>query len=460
MNDISIPECWVECRISELGDIVTGKTPSTKIKENFDGIIPFIRPSDLDKGGYVYNTGDTLSETGFQFVPNLPKDSVVVTCIGNLGKVGITSKPSATNQQINSIIPFKPLSSKYLYYYLLTMRWWLEKESSATTLPIINKGKFSKAPIILPPLAEQKQIAARLDALLAQVDTLKTRLDAIPTVLKRFRQSVLATAVSGKLTAGWRGLKHQKYNWNITKFDELILESNNGLSKRSGDIGKYYTVLKLSDFKDAKRVFGNERKIILTDTEINKYKLENDDLLVIRVNGSVDLAGLFIVYENGLEEAFCDHFIRFSVDKKKLLSKFFTFIANNGDGRLYLKNSLSTSAGQNTINQKSIKSLEFQLPPIEEQTEIVRRVGQLFAFADLIEQRVAEAKKRVDHLTQSILAKAFRGDLTADWRTQNLDLISGENSAQALLERIMAERSSQKTKKISETNVKTTGAIK
>ncbi len=87
-----------------------------------------------------------------------------------------------------------------------------------------------------------------------------------------------------------------------------------------------------------------------------------------------------------------------------------------------------------------VESLTYPLAPIEEQTEIVARVEQLFAYADQIEQRVKDAQSRVNHLTQAILAKAFRGELTADWRAQNPDLISGENSAEALLARIKAER--------------------
>ncbi|MCF6362623.1 MAG: restriction endonuclease subunit S [Gammaproteobacteria bacterium] len=95
---------------------------------------------------------------------------------------------------------------------------------------------------------------------------------------------------------------------------------------------------------------------------------------------------------------------------------------------------------QQAMNKKVVQSLPFPLPPKEEQTQIVHRVEQLFAFADLIEQRLKEAQSRVNHLTQSILAKAFRGELTAEWREQNPELISGEHSAQALLARIAAER--------------------
>jgi type I restriction enzyme S subunit len=126
-------------------------------------------------------------------------------------------------------------------------------------------------------------------------------------------------------------------------------------------------------------------------------------------------------------------------------------MTNEGEGRKYLKDSLSTSAGQNTINQKSINSLPIMLPSIEEQAEIVSRAEQLFAYAGQIEQRVKDAQARVSHLTQAILAKAFRGELTADWRAQNPELISGENSAEALLAKIKAEREAdnpqKKTKK-------------
>ncbi|EPU3864270.1 restriction endonuclease subunit S [Cronobacter turicensis] len=92
-------------------------------------------------------------------------------------------------------------------------------------------------------------------------------------------------------------------------------------------------------------------------------------------------------------------------------------------------------------------SLHILLPHISEQREIVRRVEQLFAYADTIEKQINNALTRVNNLTQSILAKAFRGELTAQWRAENPDLISGENSAAALLEKIKAERAASSGKK-------------
>ncbi|MFP5929034.1 restriction endonuclease subunit S, partial [Salmonella sp. 741265055_HSA] len=101
------------------------------------------------------------------------------------------------------------------------------------------------------------------------------------------------------------------------------------------------------------------------------------------------------------------------------------------------------------INLRTLRSLKFDIPDLKEQQEIVRRVEQLFAWADTIEKQVNSALTHVNSLTQSILAKAFRGELTAQWRAENPSLISGENSAAALLEKIKAERAASGGKKTS-----------
>ena len=99
----------------------------------------------------------------------------------------------------------------------------------------------------------------------------------------------------------------------------------------------------------------------------------------------------------------------------------------------------ASGGNQPNLNLNKVRDIPILLPPFDEQTEIVARVEHLFAYADQIEQRVKDAQAKVNHLTQAILAKAFRGELTADWRIQNPDLISGENSAVALLAKIKAE---------------------
>lgn len=436
MSDIHLPEEWIAAKFTDLLDIQGGTQPP---KSEF---------VDKIKKGYIRLL--QIRDFGNKPVPTfIPMTSKLKLCkqgdllIGrygaSLGRI-CTGMNGAYNVALAKVISGKYINKQYLKAYL-------ESELFQASLRLLsrsaqngfNKDDLNSFIFLLSPIAEQKIIAEKLDLLLAQVKETKSRLERIPEILKQFRQSVLSDAVSGKLTGHWR--KKNEKCWITTILGNLILDSTNGLAKRKGTNGKETTVLRLADFKNACRVFGNEREIVLTDKEIEKFTLKNGDILVIRVNGSVDLAGRFIEYSSQKKiEGFCDHFIRLRLNEKKILSKYLLFVANNGEGRLYLQNSLSTSAGQNTINQTSIRALSVPLPLVEEQHEIVRRVEQLFAYADKIEQQVNVALEKVNNLTQSILAKAFRGELTAQWRAENVDLITGENSATALLEKIQAER--------------------
>lgn len=348
---------------------------------------------------------------------------------------------------IRLVRPFKQINSKYLNYYLSLFYKSPEINNYQSGSNNLRNLKFNDyLTILIPttPKAEQDHIATLLDNHLSQVAKIEQKLKDILPIIKQFRQSVLAQAVSGRLI----GLQDKFEQLEVIKLESLILKSGNGISKRQGENGKDVTVLRLADFKDAQRVYGNERQIILTEKEITQYKLNQDDILVIRVNGSVDLAGKFILYsENKSDEAYCDHFIRLKLDTDKILPKYMLYLANFGNGREYLKNSLSTSAGQNTINQTSIKNMSLKIPPLPEQQQIVTEVERLFAVADTIEKQVNEALERVGHLTQSILHQAFTGNLSADWRACNADLITGEHSATALLAQIQANTKAKPTKR-------------
>ena len=330
------------------------------------------------------------------------------------------------------LMPKEFLIPRFFYYQLKSID--IKDRGYGRHFKILQESNFKVA-----PLAEQQEIVRQLDLMLAQVEQIKGRLDAIPAILKKFRQSVLADAVSGKL------INQDFSSLGFLKLESLILDSGNGLSKRKGDSGNEVTVLRLADFKDAQRVFGNERSILLTEKELLKYKLLQNDILVVRVNGSVDIAGKFILHkDNEKDEAYCDHFIRLRIDQQKLLPEYLLYIAHEGSGRDYLVNSLSTSAGQNTINQASIKGLQLRVPEIKYQDMIIQTVEKLFKHSFKIEETVLSAQKRVNLLTQSILAKAFSGELTAEWREQHQDLITGVNSAEALLAKIQAEREASK----------------
>ncbi len=436
-----LPQEWLITQLHEVGAIVTGKTPSKKKPEFFDGEIPFLKPGDINNQGKILSVSETISELGAETVPTIPKDSIVVTCIGNLGRAAITSERSATNQQINSVIPFTKVNTKYLYYYVLTLKSWMQYESSATTVAIINKSKFSTAPVTLAPLAEQKVIADKLDSLLAQVEATKARLDRVPDILKRFRQSVLAAAVSGRLT--------EECVSEFTTIDQ-VSKVIGGLTKNS----KRKDMELLKPFLRVANVYENELRlddvatIGVMEKELERVLLHHGDLLVVEGNGSLDQIGRVALWSGEIEDCVHqNHLIKIRPLPDNIEPKFLLFYLMSPQGKAEIVGRATSGAGLYTLSISKISTIRVPVFGLIQQTEIVRRVEELFAFADKIEQQTQTATERVDKLTQSILAKAFRGELTKDWRAANPDLISGENSAEALLEKIRLEREALKPKK-------------
>jgi type I restriction enzyme S subunit len=167
-------------KISDLGDIVTGKTPPTKEELNFGHEFPFITPGDLQSTKHILHTGRALSQSGAQLVKNciLPPDSICVSCIGNFGYTGMTTKCSVTNQQINSIVVNSGHDSDFVYYLMKSL-WPLFKhlEGQSTTLSILNKTLFSNIEVDIPELAAQRSIAATLSCLDDKIE-LNTRIIA------------------------------------------------------------------------------------------------------------------------------------------------------------------------------------------------------------------------------------------------------------------------------------------
>ena len=439
-NDL--PVSWLPVLLNDVGEVVTGKTPSTKSPNNFGGDIPFIKPADLDNSGYITRTAETLTDLGASAVPTVPANSILVTCIGNLGKVGITNRTSATNQQINTLVSSSLVEHRFFYYQLQTLKPWMRENASATTVTIINKGKFSKAPVALAPLAEQKAIADKLDTLLAQVENTKARLERIPQILKRFRQSVLAAAVSGRLTEEWREHNSSQFPYENRKLSEIIHEMRNGLSPKPNEDGRGHPILRISSVRPFSLDQIDIRHLEVSEKDKERYSLQPDDLLFTRYNGSIEFVGVCarVSQLNHDTLLYPDKLIRVRVDKAQVIPEFLEIFAASLEAREYIYSLVKSTSGQKGISGKDLKLMKVALPTVSEQTEIVHQVDQLFAHADRIEQQVNNALARVNNLTQSILAKAFRGELTEQWRKDNPELISGENRAAALLERIKAER--------------------
>ena len=162
-------EQWKEYRLGEVGRIITGKTPRTAIKDNYGGRVPFLTPSDDMACKFVSHTNKTLTPLGLAEVKNclLPENSICVSCIGSdLGKVVKTQEPSVTNQQINSIIPYKDFDADFVYYLMCIVGKDLNFISkTSTAVPIVNKSTFSNYKVRIPQIGVQKAIGNILSSL-------------------------------------------------------------------------------------------------------------------------------------------------------------------------------------------------------------------------------------------------------------------------------------------------------
>lgn len=214
---------WIDVQLAEISEVVTGNTPSTKDKENYGSYLPFIKPPQL-LNSVISDSDVSLSEKGIKTARVLPENSILVSCIGNLGKTAINKVEVASNQQINAIVPSTKLNPKFIFYQTQSTKFLhqLEENSSATTIPIVNKSKFEKLEISLCPINEQNRIVDKIETLFSEVDAGIENLTLAKRQLEQYRQSLLKHAFEGKLTAKWREEYAEKYGKSLPNADELL----------------------------------------------------------------------------------------------------------------------------------------------------------------------------------------------------------------------------------------------
>lgn len=299
--------------------------------------------------------------------------------------------------------------------------------------PAVRPRDIRGHEIPLPPLAEQKRIADKLDALLARVDAARARLDRVPALLKRFRQSVLAAATSGELTEDWRELARFSRDggndvWEEVKLLDVAENLSYGSSAKSEKSGKV-PVLRMGNIQGGKLDW-NDLVFTSNSDEIEKYRLEAGDFLFNRTN-SPELVGKTAVFDGGREAIHAGYLIRVRCSRR-LLPEFLNYWFCSKYGRDWCWQVKTDGVSQSNINAKKLAAFRFRLPGNEEQAEIVRRVEALFTLADKVQAQYTAARARIDRLTPALLAKAFRGELVP----QDPD----DEPASVLLDRIRAER--------------------
>lgn len=512
MSTEKLPEGWVGHQLDEIAtDINYGYTASstsenigpkmlriTDIQDNkVDwNSVPFCKIEDNQKDKYLLCNGDLVfARTG-----------------ATVGKSFLINEDISNTVFASYLIRVrcnKKISSHYLSYFFRSPAYWnqIMEFSAGIGQPNVNGSKLKKLNLPLASVYEQKIIAEKLDTLLAQVDSTKARLEQIPQVLKRFRQAVLASALKGKLTSKWRidnkNLQDiSSFKTSITKYrfenwvkeqeekfknkgkqpkndiwkkkykeavisqdisdkdipDGWLFEPLDGLVYISARIG--WKGLKASEYTAKGPLFlsvhslNYGKEVNLSQAyhisehrydESPEIKLQNDDVLLCKDGAGI---GKLAIVKNLNEPATINSSLLLIRAGDFFIPEYLFYFLSGPDMQNLVKERMTGSAVPHLF-QRDVKEFVLEVPPLNEQQEIVRRVEQLFDYADTIEKQVNNALTRVNNLTQSILAKAFRGELTAQWRAENPDLISGENSAAALLEKIKAERAASNSKKVS-----------
>lgn len=192
-NGEDYPE-WEEKRLGDIGEIITGKTPSTKEEKYWNGAIQFVTPTDMNEKKYQIKTDRTVTEKiKMKF---LPIGTVMFTCIGaTIGKMSISTKICITNQQINSIITKENINNEYIYYSLLYIVPKIKLSKATTTMPIINKTEFSNIYISLPIKYEQKKIANFLSDIDSKIELLENKLE----LLKNEKKGMMWKLLTGEV---------------------------------------------------------------------------------------------------------------------------------------------------------------------------------------------------------------------------------------------------------------------
>ncbi|CEF33592.1 Type I restriction-modification system, subunit S (fragment) [Xenorhabdus nematophila str. Websteri] len=184
-NGEEFPE-WYEYSLFEMGEVITGKTPSTSVSDNWNGDILFVTPTDMDDSiKYLSSTERKVTLKGAKRV--LPKGTIMFTCIASIGKMALSTLPCITNQQINSVIVNEQHDNEFFYYKLQYIRPKVIASQANTTVPIVNKRDFSAICFFIPSLKEQTKIASFLSAIDDKIAAKKTELDK----LKIWKQGLL-----------------------------------------------------------------------------------------------------------------------------------------------------------------------------------------------------------------------------------------------------------------------------
>lgn len=378
-------EGWRYEKLDDLGTIVTGATPSTNDESNyFPKEYCFVKPSDLPLNGVgsIHETENYVSSKGLSVSRPLPAGSVLTTCIGTIGKVGLLLQEGCTNQQINAVIPNNKINSRYLAYALLSIRKQLEFIANAPVVPIINKKSFSKIHIGYPPKPTQLSIVSELDKLNELIRIKKEQLKDYDALTQSIFYEMFGDPVENEK------------GWEVKKLKDISRKIGDGLhgtpEYSESDTGWYF--INGNNLENGCISIKSTTKKV-TDSVRKKYYVEMDDFtLLVSINGTLGKSAFYNGENVILGKSAC--YIKLNKDVNKL---FIYEIIRGEYFKLYAE-SVCTGTTIRNVSLKAMREFPIIYPPLSLQHSFTQKIEQ-------IEQQKATIQKTITDLETLLAAR-------------------------------------------------------
>ena len=349
-----------------------------------------------------------------------------------LNKVTFADRPGVCTTEIVPIKPNEAVHGRYLFHWLRHPAFltYVTEVSHGVNMPRLGTDAGRDAPFVLAPKAEQKRIADKLDTVLTRVDAVNTRLARVAPLLKRFRQSVLAAATSGRLTEDWREIR-ETAPWTDKRIEDVakvFLGRQRSPVNHEGPFMRRY--VRAANVTWSGWDLSDVKEMNFDADDFERYRLQKNDILLNEGSGSADEVGKPAIWNEEIPDC-CFQNTLICVRPETVDAKFMFLVLLHA---ALTKRFVDSTRGVNIhhIGKQNMARFPVAVPNADEQTEIVRRVETLFAFADRLEARLAQAQTAATRLTPALLAKAFRGELVPQ--------DPNDEPAAELLRRLQAER--------------------
>ena len=365
---------WVIKPLGDVFETVTGNTPSKSNAEYYGRYIPLVKPPEL-QDCELSDAEDGLSEEGARVARVALPSSILVSCIGNLGKIGFNTVPVAFNQQINAIIPDRSHAiPEFFFYQVLSCRFrdQLESLASGTTVSIVNKSRFNSIEIVLPPLPEQQRIVGLLDEAFGGLATAQAHAAQNLQNARDLFESCIQVEVGKDVALGeFVDIKTGKLDANAAEED-----------------GKY------PFFTCSRETYA-----------INNYAFDCEAVLLAGNNAVGDFN---VKHYIGKFNAYQRTYVITVNSMKRAISRYLYYQLQKNLAKF---KSQSVGTGTKFLKLGMIKDMMIPLPTIPEQSRIVTQLDALAAetqrLARIYEQKLAA----LTELKKSLLHQAFSGEL-------------------------------------------------